>query len=297
MDKETLSNYGWIVICVLVMAVMIALAGPFGTFVADAVKSTSNGLFDVNQEALGAAGITIADNELTKYTILDNPETEVERGDVIVLRSEADVDKFVKVTANGEEVPEKYYTVTEGSTIVTFTVEFSRDYTGTYVFEIVSNDGTAKITVTIEDSIYYGDVDMDGRITEKDVTMIQEYVVNKITLTEEQKDRADVDGDNLITAKDTTCVLQYIEGMRDSFPVDNKPIIEKNVYYGDVDMDGRITKKDATMIQEYVANKITLTEEQKDRAKVAGKTYVSVVDASLILQYIAGTRDSFPVEQ
>ena len=63
MDKETLSNYGWIVICVLVLAVMIALAGPFGTFVANAVKSTTQGLFDVNQNALDAAGIEIDDNE------------------------------------------------------------------------------------------------------------------------------------------------------------------------------------------------------------------------------------------
>lgn len=61
MDKETLSNYGWIVICVLVLAVMIALAGPFGNFISDAVKSTTQGLFDVNQNALDAAGITIAD--------------------------------------------------------------------------------------------------------------------------------------------------------------------------------------------------------------------------------------------
>ncbi len=62
MDKQTLSNYGWIVICVLVLAVMIALAGPFGNFVADAVKSTTQGLFDVNQGALDAAGIVIDDN-------------------------------------------------------------------------------------------------------------------------------------------------------------------------------------------------------------------------------------------
>ena len=61
MDKETLSNYGWIVICVLVLAVMIALSGPFGNFVADAVKSTTQGLFDVNQNALDAAGIEIED--------------------------------------------------------------------------------------------------------------------------------------------------------------------------------------------------------------------------------------------
>ena len=66
MDKETLSNYGWIVICVLVLAVMIALAGPFGNFVADAVKSTTQGLFDVNKNALDAAGgpgLTVQDQE------------------------------------------------------------------------------------------------------------------------------------------------------------------------------------------------------------------------------------------
>ena len=41
MDKETLSNYGWIVILVLILAVMIALATPFGNFIAGAIKSTT----------------------------------------------------------------------------------------------------------------------------------------------------------------------------------------------------------------------------------------------------------------
>ena len=63
MDKETLSNYGWIVICVLVLAVMIALATPFGTFVADAVKSTTQGLFDVNQNALNSTGLINNDGQ------------------------------------------------------------------------------------------------------------------------------------------------------------------------------------------------------------------------------------------
>ena len=52
MDKETLSNYGWIVICVLIMAVMIALSTPFGTFIRDAIWSTTDGLFDVQEAAL-----------------------------------------------------------------------------------------------------------------------------------------------------------------------------------------------------------------------------------------------------
>ncbi len=52
MDKETLSNYGWIVICVLVLVVMLAFASAFGTFVSDAVWSATNGLFDVNQNVI-----------------------------------------------------------------------------------------------------------------------------------------------------------------------------------------------------------------------------------------------------
>ena len=44
MDKETLSNYGWITICVLVIAVMVALATPFGSYIKSAVENTTQGL-------------------------------------------------------------------------------------------------------------------------------------------------------------------------------------------------------------------------------------------------------------
>jgi hypothetical protein len=57
MDKETLSNYGWIVICVMVLAVMIALATPFGSFISVAIKNTTSGLFDVEQKALTSTGL------------------------------------------------------------------------------------------------------------------------------------------------------------------------------------------------------------------------------------------------
>lgn len=65
MDKETLSNYGWVVICVLVLVVMIALATPFGNFIATAVKNTTQGLFGASETVLNdtlneAAGVTIA---------------------------------------------------------------------------------------------------------------------------------------------------------------------------------------------------------------------------------------------
>ena len=53
MDKETLSSYGWIVIITLVLAVMIALASPFGEFVGDGVVTVVNGFIDTNSEKLG----------------------------------------------------------------------------------------------------------------------------------------------------------------------------------------------------------------------------------------------------
>lgn len=66
MDKETLSNYGWVVIVVLVLVVMIALATPFGKFIAEAVKNTTKALFDVSKGALNtglgqAANVTVKD--------------------------------------------------------------------------------------------------------------------------------------------------------------------------------------------------------------------------------------------
>ena len=74
MDKETLSNYGWIVILVLILAVMLALATPFGSFIAGAIKSTTAGLFSVNQAALGSAGIDVND---MVFENCDHLETEL----------------------------------------------------------------------------------------------------------------------------------------------------------------------------------------------------------------------------
>lgn len=57
MDRETLSNYGWIVICTLILAVMLALATPFGEFIAGAFKATYAGFGNVTDNALAVIGI------------------------------------------------------------------------------------------------------------------------------------------------------------------------------------------------------------------------------------------------
>jgi hypothetical protein len=61
MDKETLSNYGWIIILVLILAVLLALASPFGLFVNDAIKEVTGGFWDVNSASLNAIGLATDD--------------------------------------------------------------------------------------------------------------------------------------------------------------------------------------------------------------------------------------------
>ena len=53
MDKSTLSNYGWIVIVTLVLAVMLALASPFGSYVAKGFENTYTSFTQTLSTGLG----------------------------------------------------------------------------------------------------------------------------------------------------------------------------------------------------------------------------------------------------
>ena len=55
MDRQTLANYGWIVIVALILAVMLALATPFGKYVMDGVSSIASGYINTSNEAMSDA--------------------------------------------------------------------------------------------------------------------------------------------------------------------------------------------------------------------------------------------------
>lgn len=111
MDKETLSNYGWIVILILILAVMIALATPFGNFIAGAIKSTTAGFFSVNQNAMNAGGITIPGQNFD-----DTPtdETPVELGcDTLYWDGNIEGLEYVVVPGVGNFEGATYYKVAD----------------------------------------------------------------------------------------------------------------------------------------------------------------------------------------
>ncbi len=149
MDKETLSNYGWIVVCVMVLAVMIALATPFGTYIKNATLSTQNGLIETNELALGAVGI----GSRAKLEMLDGAGQtyETTSTELLTFRSEADLADFKEVRVDGATVDGSNYTLSEGSTVVTFNEDYSKALAdGTHTVEIISNTGTASADFTVK---------------------------------------------------------------------------------------------------------------------------------------------------
>lgn len=77
MDKNTLSNYGWIVICILVLSVMIALATPFGKFIATGFEATYTGFSHTVDNAFDTVLNNTGDNDnTTSGGDTGNTETE-----------------------------------------------------------------------------------------------------------------------------------------------------------------------------------------------------------------------------
>ncbi len=64
-----------------------------------------------------------------------------------------------------------------------------------------------------------GDVDLDGKITIKDATMIQKALADLLTLSYESETLADVDRDGIITIKDATAIQKYLADIYTGLPI------------------------------------------------------------------------------
>lgn len=141
----------------------------------------------------------------------------------------------------------------------------------------------------------YGDVNKDGFITEDDSRLIEEFVVGRTTLTEEQKVRADVNQDKKVNIADAMIISQFIKGQRDTLPACAKfPPCNS---YGDVNRNRYVNLIDASLIARYVVGEIVLTPEQRKRADVNRDGEVNTMDTMMIGQYVRGEINTFPVCQ
>ena len=103
----------------------------------------------------GSGGVETPDvNE--EYEMLDGADQtyDVNGATPLSFRSSAPYNDFVRVEINEETVEPKHYTVTEGSTIVTFTNEYSQALTfDEHTIKIVSSKGTAQANFNVMKSV------------------------------------------------------------------------------------------------------------------------------------------------
>lgn len=103
-----------------------------------------------------------AEPEEPQYSVTEGAGQQVTAGKDAVFSSSADISKFVKVLIDGTELSNEYYTVTEGSTIITLKKEYlALLREGKHTISIVSTDGTATadFTVVKEQVVKPGDTD------------------------------------------------------------------------------------------------------------------------------------------
>lgn len=88
-----------------------------------------------------------------------------------------------------------------------------RDISGIAGFENVKLDATTAFA----SGVLIGDVDMDGKITVADATLVQKYVTEHLAFTDQQFTAADVDKSGVLTVKDATLIQKFVSHLISSF--------------------------------------------------------------------------------
>ena len=127
--------------------------------------------------------------------------------------------------------------------------------------------------------VLMGDVDGDGSVTITDVTTLQRYIADIITLSGKQLSAADVDLDGNVDISDVTALQRYV--------ADIAPLKRTRVLIGDVDQDGKITIKDVTLAQKYVSAMTSLRTSQIIAADVDQDGSVDIQDVTNLQRYLA----------
>ena len=204
----------------------------------------------------------------------------------------------IKLTWDATVIGEKYNCLIDNKTTVATT---TNSYTHKNVFgkhyyrarginPLSSYPGAYSQALAVR-GIKYGDLNFDGVITTADRDLLSDFLINKITLYDEQMVAADVNGDGVINSTDKAAISKVLSGTLTSFPAG----IMKLITYGDVNGDGKITSADSALISDYINNVITFTFAQKVAADVDGDNDIDASDKAYVSDFAAGKDILFSV--
>lgn len=130
-----------------------------------------------------------------------------------------------------------------------------------------------------------GDINGDGRIDEKDVTLVKEYIIELRTFSDYEFYLADMNDDKQITLTDMVLVLRVSLGEN----------ISDGDVLGDVNSDGRLDPQDYDLLLAYVQGKATLTNRAMAVADANRDGAINILDCVWILNIVKG-KTYYPVE-
>lgn len=130
-----------------------------------------------------------------------------------------------------------------------------------------------------------GDINGDGRINEKDVTLVKEYLIDSRTFSDYEFYLADMNDDKQITLTDMVLVLRVSLGEN----------ISDGDVLGDVNNDGRLDSQDYDLLLAYVQGKATLTNRAMAVADANRDGAINILDCVWVLNIVKG-KTYYPVE-
>ena len=133
-----------------------------------------------------------------------------------------------------------------------------------------------------------GDIYEDGRITNRDATLMNNFLLGELSLTKQQPFNADVNADGKINEIDYLLLKRFILKAYYQNTLPTEPITDY-VFYGDVNEDGSITTLDAQRVYESLNSNKSLTKQQFKNADVNVDGKVNEIDIILITRFLPGT--------
>ena len=130
-----------------------------------------------------------------------------------------------------------------------------------------------------------GDINGDGRIDEKDVTLIKKYIIELITFSDYEFYLADMNDDKQITLTDMAMAIRVSLGEN----------ISDGDVLGDVNSDGRLDSQDYDLLLAYVQGKATLTNRAMAVADANRDGAINILDCVWVLNIVKG-KTYYPVE-
>ena len=155
--KNISEHLGQIIIVLAVIALLIGTVGVFATPIGNffySIVNKENALGGDILDGIGNVNLTPG----SAYKIIKGYGQTYTTG-TLSFTSNAPFNKFAGVKVNGELVDPIHYTVTEGSTIVTFTEAYSQTLAASdnYSIEILASDGQAEAPFTVATPTAFGE--------------------------------------------------------------------------------------------------------------------------------------------